>query len=648
MSVRFAWPVCHRPAGDYEVVSDAVCPGRPFRQPLMRPDANDFSDGLELWLKAGTEAVPLFACFAGRLSFHTATGTQAASLRLWPDAAVVAQLRHLNMLEPLPQVLIYANVDRAAVRQALINLITDTYSKATGAKKTWHPVIRVFIWKKKPLKPQLDPPATRSGIVEQVVDHCLNNSSANPNARLPILAGDVIGEPATAFGGATPKADCPFASDTTPPRHFVFKVEERCSQVRSPLYDLWTWLNNARQGVPVIELLAPLNVNKHPIVKVTNLELDKTKPSARAETESPLRPIPMLELANLHHRNSKPSARVEWRLTDDGNLTAQLLAGQPGPLPNLNPQTSHNGLVQEMYFKPPGLDYGNHIQDMATYFQVPCELTMAFLGTETEISDGQRVRRVRFEPVADIKRRRIDRAVPGFNNPGSEYNQLVNRYTTVRPWELRSSSPLTLAPDPWNDATQIWNRGVTILTWGQMARLLDISPYFRSRISPGLMQTLVNVAIEVTNFVESVYLDIISVDPTAPTPIPSWWDYFNVAQPPARNRAGDFLRDWLLVPRHSILAGMGHIRGQYNNPKVGATCWDPPKVAAAYNHGSLANPCKLSEPPPPTPDIRRTWGLCFNADYMERFGPMYNAAVNLLNDVYLMLGQRTPTVRLRR
>ena len=76
------------------------------------------------------------------------------------------------------------------------------------------------------------------------------------------------------------------------------------------------------------------------------------------------------------------------------------------------------------------------------------------------------------------------------------------------------------------------------------------------RVSPGLMQTLISTARETLG--KRGFGDTGGVD-----------------------------RTWLFVPRHSIRAGTSYIREQFERPGARSTRFDPPKVACAYNAGSL-------------------------------------------------------------
>ena len=76
------------------------------------------------------------------------------------------------------------------------------------------------------------------------------------------------------------------------------------------------------------------------------------------------------------------------------------------------------------------------------------------------------------------------------------------------------------------------------------------------RVSPGLMQTLISTARDTLG--KRGFRDTGGID-----------------------------RTWLFVPRHSIRAGTSYIREQFERPGARSTRFDPPKVACAYNAGSL-------------------------------------------------------------
>jgi hypothetical protein len=635
LPISFAWPICFKKDGDYSSFANTVCKGREFRQPLSLPDSGTFIDGLELWLKADSGAASLFACFDGTILFQPATSSQpVASLGLYPAKKVGNQLRKLNLLEPLSTAFIYFNVDKEEVRKALIDLIKTSYENAGTDQKKWHPILDPKLFNREvgqKFRLDKEPDADKKRLlIEGMVKNFLEESVFGPPVSFSVLAGDRIGTPSTAFGGATPPVGCPLIS----PKHFVFKVEERCDRVRNPLYDLWTWLDRSKGANPLIKLLAPaidVTGKPHPILQVTALDpAVPQKPSPRWSSDRILpAPAPVgkeysLPIQNLAYFFYRDNARIEWRLNTESLLEAKIRSGQPLPVPTLEPTPTINALVENMW-----TSYAPDIVDMSLRFQVPCELIMAFLGKETSNLDK---RVVRFEPVNSVTRKKLDKAILG--NP--TYEKLVEQYVKVSLDTITSPN----VPDPWDQAQVIRSANGTQLTWGEMAELLNMSPYFQTRLSPGLMQTLISTAITTLSWAEKAFNDISKTYPQAGATTP--WDYFKVDPKPTS--ASGYLNGWLLNPRNAIFVGTAYIRQLYNSDKRG-TCWDPARQAAAYNAGSVRDPCGLKNKPDVEKDKLRTWGMCYFGDYMTRFGQAYNAAVTLLNEP---TQTPVPPVRLRK
>jgi hypothetical protein len=646
MSISFAWPICFRPDGNYSVFINMVCSGRQFRQPLALPDASKFVDGLELWMKAASEAASLFACFDGVLSFQQTTSSPTVALLiLYPSKKVIEQLRKLNLLEPLPTAFIYFNVDLQAVKAALIDLISTKYREAIGKPESlWHPVLDPIIYKrnKSGLKAILDKTSDsdRPGVIEQRINEFFSSDFVGPK-RFPVLAGDRLGTPSTAFGEAKPPVGCPLITD---PKHFIFKIEERCGRVRNPLYDLWTWLNH-----PLIKFLAPSKSTTgalHPILQVTGLNpATLTKPSPRLLLPALPRDEYTLPIQNLADFFYRDNARIEWRLNENSLLETRLRPSQPSSTPDLVIPKRIKDLTDEMW-----RTYAKDIVDMSLRFQVPCELIMAFLGKETS---NLNVRAVRFEPVVKKSQKDLDREI--LND--SRYEELATRYIDAIGEKGKSSN----VPDPLDISEKIFSSNT--LTWGEMAELIDLSPYFKTRLSPGLMQTLIstidgNIAFVwnkekkeyekktvpgTLDWVKQIYESDLSKTYPPVRSDSNIWEYFGVAPKPTK--PSDYLINWLIVPRQSIFVGAAYIRKLYNSDPKG-TCWDPARQAAAYNAGSVRDPCGLKDAKTTEEkDNKRTWGMCYYADYMSRFGQVYNAAVELLNTPGLT---PVPSVRLRK
>jgi len=220
---------------------------------------------------------------------------------------------------------------------------------------------------------------------------------------------------------------------------------------------------------------------------------------------------------------------------------------------------------------------------------------------------------------------------------------LVTLYTA-----LAGSAGKSTSVPPWDDSLAIDGAGNSAMTWKNMTDLLDLSPYFQSRVSPGAMQTLISTANAVLKWVADVWTDIQGVfSPVGPSAA-NWWSYLGVPQIDLQGNQSDFLNDWLLQPRNSILVGAAHIRRSYNGifgeyqsvgPKAPEQIyWDLPRLAGAYNAGSVQNP------PQPSTDATRTWGIRYSNDYMSMCGSVYNGMIDYLGSHPAII----PPVRLLR
>jgi hypothetical protein len=185
--------------------------------------------------------------------------------------------------------------------------------------------------------------------------------------------------------------------------------------------------------------------------------------------------------------------------------------------------------------------------------------------------------------------------------------ELLHAPDTGDVWVMEGFS--TSVPNPWNGGAVV--RAGRALTWDQLVTVVDATN--GSRISPGLLQTLISTARGVLPFLNNV----------APT------IFATLGIPAAPATAGQFLNDWLLEGSHSLLLGIAYMRKAYN---VKGTAFDLPLVGAAYNAGSLRR------------RDHSLWGLQYFGDYVEHAAPHYNAAVALFNGAPVP----APTVRFMR
>jgi hypothetical protein len=158
------------------------------------------------------------------------------------------------------------------------------------------------------------------------------------------------------------------------------------------------------------------------------------------------------------------------------------------------------------------------------------------------------------------------------------------------------------APDPWRNDLDILT-GRDGLTWKDALDLIDRYQVGKL-ISVGLTQTLVSTAkenIETLGPKFAMYLRWFEL----PNPHP--------AGKPASD--SDYLNDWLLYGKHSIVAGAAKLRFGYATM---GTKFDLPVAASAFNDGC-------------TPSKDSPWGLLYYGNYVEQAAPFFNAAVEMAN-----------------
>ncbi len=640
MKRNFAWPVFHRPAGDYDNVADAAKKGRDFKQPLLANGA-DFSSGLELWIKDEKDSLQqeelgtLFVCWDGMLSLYPAKNADPACLALEPT-----NLSFLKIVEAKP-IILYGNVDLTKVRSIMIAMILALYngnkdhpiltsvifrvtqleldaqkgSEAEQKQATGNPSKGTPLKKKKKKKPLAKQnlkerltgaadDSERMTILSQLIDDWILNSGVDRNLRLPVKAGDRIGAPGSAFGGTTGPAGYPLHLvlqffDTSwknvknaKKKGYHHEVEQY-QQVRNPMHDLWIWLDSS-----AVTKLAPPNfgdAHPHPIVALTGLSAAAPKPTSRLEVDTDgLRPFPLIDLATEWHDHD--SSTIQWRLKDNVAIEAQL-KGTSGTLPNLDPSTTLPGSTTTTFDKLASdiwTQHGNDIADMAKFFQVPCELIMAIMGVEDTGLTGTRVR---FE---------------GFRLPSGDTSREAKLYETLFVYPTGGSKTAPLTSGVIDGKAVIGKVGSDEFTWNDLMTLL-MKPAFQGKVSPGLMQTLISTASGILDSVEDWYADILHDKGVVEKA--TVWKTLGVDPRPASDSE---LLTWLLKPRSSLLAGVAYMRMNYN---LQGTAWNPPLVAAAYNASTIQNPSSSD----------KTWGLLlFDDQYMQKFAPLFNASVSYL------------------
>ncbi len=574
---NLALPVGHVPVTAASAPKLTFCLGRPFRQPVDLPDSADFSPGLEIRLSNDYSNKALFSMFDGELSFVPAANAQQLhTLQLDINARTQKRYNEIaGLLEPVPYRLIYENVDKDLVQNALSELIQGAYAATSNsAWEVWHPIMRIP-WNGMQLKVSLDLASSQGGNALTTEVNNLIAAVLQPVgpilAAVPVLAGDLIGAAAPAPANEPPPAGCEFGTSRV-----TIMIEEYAENKLNPIYYIWRLLKNAydptanKRKVQVITR-APLQGDHtfdHPLLKAMNIRLDKiVRPRAETNALMPGQAIPTRvllfptgSLSQWHGVQwATDLSMIEWRITNDANLDFEArlrdLPGadvcaktQPAELRGVDvcpqPQASdaNKARVQRVWN-----DWGDAINETCLELQFPAELVVVTIAHESNNDP----RALALESLKAVHIKKLQGAkVP---------QAIIDAYVKLAPAYSLS------VPNPWSGSTPI-KAAKSSLTWDELLTIIDVVP---ERMSPGLMQTLIQLAIERYSWLQSWYPDVPStfgvIDPfAAGKPKPRNWFF------------------WLLTGPNSILVGTADHK--YDFARQGSRM-DLPRMASIYNAG---------------------------------------------------------------
>lgn len=615
--VKLSLPIGHSPT----VLSNVnFCIGRPFRQPVELSDKNNFSKGLELWLNNFNDDKKLYAIFSGELTYIAAPAAgQPHSLKLELNTEVQSKLNTLpSSLEPIPKVVLYENIDSAQLSVILINLINTEYSVASGASSSWHPVLRTVLSSSNTtLKVKLDAENT-NGTLTSYIASFVNDFMTTSNITFAIKSGDYISDAADPLAADIQPVACSLVN----PKRVTIIMSEYNNNIINPAYYVWIYLKNANDanvGDQKVELntFSSLTgtVYDHPLLGTNGINLDLNVPKlARVPVQLPNTAVevilfPVGELGTYHGITlSAHDSAIQWRITNDANLDFEVQL-KPGANANLiyngvsrpigicgvtsanridvcpTPEAINNTAMQNVWN-----DWEDDINEFCFEFQFPAEYIIMCIQQET--NNGPR--KLALEELSQASQNLLAQTLP---------QTTIDNYTDIDP-----KYGITV-PDP----IIMTNPVVTghALTWGQLMQIVEIVP---SRMSPGLIQTLVSTAR--TNLTKLAFL------------YPNIEAKFNVAAIPSTN-AGLF--QWLLVGRHSLLVSIFFHKWNYANK---GTKLDLPLVTACYNAGSInyREGFKIKIPntdPAQYNNWANPWVMRFNGlDYPRNTSRHYNAIKN--------------------
>ena len=204
-------------------------------------------------------------------------------------------------------------------------------------------------------------------------------------------------------------------------------------------------------------------------------------------------------------------------------------------------------------------DWGTDLNDICGELQFPIEIATITIAHES--ANGPR--------KLALEELKIPTAgTPGAADPNRNHELRLQNASIAQPvidaYKVLTPRYGLTVPDPWNGGGFIpmANNNPSNLTWDQLLDIVDVVP---ERMSPGLMQTLVSVAIERMEWLQAWY--------------PNVQGTFAVAALPVARR-GWFT--WLLSGRNSILAGVAYHKFAY---AYWGSFIDIPRISSLYNAG---------------------------------------------------------------
>lgn len=445
MTVNFATPIAHQTGANYAAFSNAVAPGRPFRQPLLTgPNPTNFSHGVELFLSSAGAVADIYSWLDSTLTWATATASTPGDrlvLTVRPPVLIApgrnASLASVPTLEHKPRRARYENVDRASVLNALEAILTAAHAHAStnpSATQSWHPSMRMHI---------LDGPAPRSlknyldanppiGVtITRLVTDFLNAIPAAVVREIPVQAGERLGRAAPYLSTDPLPTASPFPlgapGDANRARRLTFATEDMGGQMLNPLYYLHVFMR--RMLLPAAQRVVITLTNTvqggnlvHPLVTLYPTLNAQAVPKAREQVNNAYR-YPIGDLVNWH---GSPRAAVvsqaEWRYTTNESFEARVRATSATiALPITN---DHRDKVRNYWNDAALVALSNQI---CTELQIPTELVVALACTESLANLSPRS--IRFEPLLDQNRRQLRASAAAVHE--LKYDKLVGLRATV-------------------------------------------------------------------------------------------------------------------------------------------------------------------------------------------------------------------------
>jgi len=646
--LEFALPLGH-PIAD---PTFSVQVGRPYRQPLNLPDSNDFSIGLEVFLKSGESESKLFTILAGKVTYERNQNyMDRGKLTLSVDLAYhFKDAKAFSDSESSPWLITYYNVDEQSFANTIRQVVGSAFQLAklnSNEWNVWGNTIKEN-WQGIQLFDVLEnsfqtggPAALDAKLTEYVQDVISSNTGVWLNAGISV-----------GFAAATP-----VPAPTTPPtgysRYVLITTQNKAGNYIDPAHYLGHMLANATsvkpQRVQLKNLSSVMQIGEgfdHPLLNEQGLNIRKNNvPSAHKAIfdalGKPRVPIPVGNKLLEFYTASKFS-KVKWkyneadnmkilakRLEDSETFRNQFITEyhydiiECGETPRankvidicFNPTTSNASQLQNIINK-----WKEAINECSALWKVPADTIYPMLAVES--AGVERALRLEKLNTYDINREKYLKILGADENLVREYiNLTFNGYNkkgnalwgrgslTVPDLTIEANLDKTILSSLKYPPMRRMSKDSDVkvpnnstLTWRQLLTLLRVqnpnknknNQYKKGSLEYDALKPQHSLASRISPGLKQTLIttarEQIEKDIKDNGPLKKY----------SKEIFGDYLvlddnvdlLFWLLSGRNSLLMGTRYLRDQVQNKKTG---WDLLKMIALFNAGSINETNKYTE-----------------------------------------------------
>ena len=544
MAVNFSLPIGHD-INDISNIQFSI--QKQYRQGVDYEDNNNYCTGVDIHFSNTQTNRTIYSMFGGLLECYKDDGLY--SLKLILTNEVKKAFKNISILkEPIPEKIVYKNVDIVSVQNAISNLIYEKYINYPNDKT----LIGTY-FNNMTIKRYLDINSIDIlGAIKNIVENFTSDAHED-RIRLFVSSGDVIGEASLFINGEYAVS-------------IHFGIYD--GNFLNPSFYIWHVLNDIiLHGEKRFRCLTKIGANEgvfnHPFLSRNGLNIDLKNPKLpripiiinnKSTILFPIGQLGTTKGYELTDRSSNLQSKIIWNITNDNNLDFTV------SLRNSNDSIIKGKTIRlsGVYNKNTMIDVCPLPDDDATPFdqnvvinkiipilddinkicyelQLPVEIIISSIYHETKGEE----RIVRFEPLKNDEKERKWRNIVG--------DEIVDNYKqTINPNGFsRKNNQIPINVDITNSNTIVSGKS---LTWGQLMQIIN---YDGSLVSPGIMQQLVSTAMK----------DII------PKYLRKWYSEtdiiqkFGITSPLPNTNIECF--NWLLTAKNSVLLAVLYHKNSY-------------------------------------------------------------------------------------